>query len=169
MNLSRIKKTAALLLAAITLILFVVSCTGDDPAPADVDFDTVCSTAADAIALFDSSQYAPREQSYIENFIKIKPSEYDGCTIRISTEGGSINEYGVIAIPEGGSVKDTEDTIKAYFDFYREIWDDRYTPEEYPKLRDAEVRSFGGKYVVYVIMDKSERNTVFSATGKLFG
>ncbi len=169
MKFSRIRKSVSLILAAATLLLFTAACTKDDGGQKNVDYETLSGAVNTAVAGFDSAEYTPREDSYIKNFIKITPADCANCSILVSTEGGSINEYGVIEAGEGQSASDVSDVIKAYFDFYRGIWDDRYLADEYPKLRDAEVRVFGDKYVVYTIMGESERSTVYSAVEKLFG
>lgn len=174
-------------LAVITLALAIASCSGTDnksqggtekPAgtesdvtdkpKAEANFEAYRSAAAEAVAANDSAEFVPREESYIENFISIVPSDYENCTILISTEGGSISEYGVIEASDEGEAKTLKSAIEDYFNFYRDdLWDDRYLPEEYPKLRDAEVRIFGGRFVIYAIMDEDGRDAVFTAAEKL--
>lgn len=131
------------------------------------EFDDICAAVADAVAANDPADYVPREDSYIENFISIVPSDYANCLILVSTEGGSVSEYGVIETSPG-EAKKTAEAIGEYFEFYDSIWDDRYIPEEYPKLRDAEVKTFDGRFVVYTILGEDERAAVFEAVGKLF-
>ncbi len=167
MKLSVIKRTISLILSAAALVAVTSSCSGGKDA-ANVNYDDVLGAIEGAVAGFDSSEYTAREESYIKNFIKIDPAGYAGCDIRVSTEGGSINEYGVIDVGEGGSAADVKKTVEAYFEFYLSIWDDRYLAEEYPKIRDAEVRTFADRYVVYTILDKDGRAAVFSAVGDLF-
>lgn len=168
MKFSHIIKSVSLILAAAALLLFTAACNDGGGAKKNVDYGTLSGAVNDAVAGFDSAEYTPREESYIKNFIKITPADCANCSILVSTEGGSINEYGIIEAGEGQSASDISDVIKAYFDFYRGIWDDRYLAEEYPKLRDAEVRVFGDKYVVYTIMGESERSAVYSAVDALF-
>lgn len=168
MKLSHIIKSVSPILAAAALLIFTAACSNDGGAQKNVDYGTLSGAVNDAVAGFDSAEYTPREESYIKNFIKITPADCANCSILVSTEGGSINEYGIIEAGEGQSASDISDVIKAYFDFYRGIWDDRYLAEEYPKLRDAEVRVFADKYVVYTIMGESERSAVYSAVDALF-
>lgn len=169
MKFSRIIKSVSLILAAAALLIITAACTKDDGGEQkNVDYNTLSGAVNAAVAGFDSAEYTPREDSYIKNFIKVTPADCANCSILVSTEGGSINEYGVIEAGESQSASDVADVIKAYFDFYRGIWDDRYLAEEYPKLRDAEVRVFADKYVVYTIMGESERSAVYSAVDALF-
>jgi hypothetical protein len=92
----------------------------------------------------------------------------DDCCLRYSTLSEDINEFGVFHTPEGESVKETEQMCREYLD---ELWEEKqvfiasYAPEELPKLKDAEVRSFG-RYTVYAILDEDDRSLLFDTVEK---
>ena len=134
--------------------------------PAATDFETLCSTIDSVVTGFE--EYVPRDEGYIENIMLMSPSSFASCRILVTTSGGSIDEYGVFEVLPGENVSDIDNAVKKYFAYYNEIWDDRYLPEEYPKLRDAKVKTYGGRFAVYAILDEAGRNAVFGAAESLF-
>ena len=69
----------------------------------------------------------------------------------------------------GESVTETEEMCR---DYLAALWEEKqafiagYAPEELPKLKHAEVRSFG-RYTVYAILDDADRDRLFEAVEEL--
>lgn len=91
----------------------------------------------------------------------------DHC-LRYSALSENVNEFGVFHSPDASSVKETEAMCEKYLD---DLWQEKeafiasYAPEELPKLRDAEVRSFGN-YTVYAILNEDDRALLFDTVKK---
>ena len=140
----------------------------DSPAdPASVTFSALCSALDDAVG--NEGEFVLRDDDYLENMMGMSPDLTANRRVLVTTEGGCIDEYGVFEVLPGKSAEEIDAAVKEYLSFYNGIWDDRYNPEEYPKLRDAEVRTFGGRFAVYAILSEKERSAVFGAAEKLFG
>ena len=134
--------------------------------PTAVDFQSLCS--AIDVVVTGVENYIPRDEGYLENMMMINPASYASCRVLVSTLGGSIDEYGVFEVLPGEDVSEVADSIKEYLSYYNEIWDDRYLPEEYPKLRDAKVKTYGDRFAVYAILDKVDSAALFAAADALF-
>ena len=83
--------------------------------------------------------------------------------LRVSEDGSNLDEFGVFAAKDEASAKTLSKNLKTYLEgLYRENceWYLSYIPEEVPKLKDAEVKTFG-RYVAYAILRENERNRVF--------
>ena len=95
------------------------------------------------------------------------PEYVTDSVIRFASDSNNINEIGIFHTTEGKS-KEFAGMIKAYLlnSYERnQAWYDSYIPAETPKLRDAEVRIYGN-YVVYAILSKESKGTVFSVAEK---
>ena len=95
------------------------------------------------------------------------PTTDDHC-LRYSTLSEDINEFGVFHTPDGHSIRETEDMCE---DYLEDLWEEKqafiasYAPDQLPKLKNAEVRSFG-RYTVYAILDKDDRDLLFETVQK---
>lgn len=79
--------------------------------------------------------------------------------VRLPVSGTTLDEYGIF---RAETVEDTAalaDACEAYLKTRNEAWLGLYLVEEYPKLRDAEVRVMG-QYVVYLILSEEEKTSV---------
>ena len=91
----------------------------------------------------------------------------DHC-LRYSALSEDINEFGIFHTPDGKSIKETEEMCEEYLE---DLWEEKqafiasYAPEELPKLKDAEVRTFG-RYTVYAILDQDDRALLFDTVKK---
>ena len=90
---------------------------------------------------------------------------YDDACLRYSLQAGSIDEVGIFHSPSEQSAMEIEDELRDYLEDMREeqgAFLTTYAPEELPKLEEAEIRRFG-RYTVYAILSKEEREAVFRA------
>lgn len=156
-------------LIALPLLLCACGETADQPSgeAKTVTLESVATTIEKYMN--NSTALTDRQESFLENFMQLNPADYAGYRVKTQTEGGSIDEYGVLELKEGDSSAKAEETVKNYLDFYlNTLWDDRYKPEEKPKIENATYRVWGGKFVVYLILDKDTQAIVNTALDELF-
>ena len=84
--------------------------------------------------------------------------------IYYATDGNKLDEFGLFHVTDGN-----EERIAAYLEQYltenytqNEAFYNSYIPEETPKLKNAEVKTYGN-YVAYAILDDEGRNAFFTA------
>ncbi len=82
--------------------------------------------------------------------------------VRLSVSGTSLDEYGIFLADSPDDTAALSDACAAYLKQRNDAWMHTYMVEEYPKLRDAEVKVIG-QYVVYLILSDAEKETVVSA------
>ncbi|MBR7184631.1 MAG: DUF4358 domain-containing protein [Clostridia bacterium] len=82
--------------------------------------------------------------------------------IRQSVSGTSLDEYGLFRASELLGADEIADICSAYLKQRNDAWLGLYMLEEYPKLRDAEVKIFG-EYVLYMILSEEDKAEVISA------
>ena len=132
-------------------------------------------TYADGIAcseiLEEVQQAVPVEQGYetygarhLTLYFEGYDDTDDFC-LCYSAKTEDINEIGIFHTPVGKSVAETEEMCREYLEA---LWEEKqafiagYAPEELPKLKHAEVRSYG-RYTVYAILDDADRARLFDA------
>lgn len=79
--------------------------------------------------------------------------------VRLSISGTSLDEYGIFRAASPEDTGALADACKAYLQKRNDAWMHTYMVEEYPKLRDAEVKVIG-QYVVYLILTEAEKEAV---------
>lgn len=164
-------KIALLLIAAALLSVCFTACGKNDATSETPKEPATLQSICAAIEgkMDNATALTNREDSFVENFMQLDASALSEYRIKAQTEGGSIDEYGVLRVKSGESTEAIEETVRNYLDFYlNTLWDDRYKPEEKPKIENASYKVFGNEYVVYLIMDKSVQSDVYTALGKLF-
>lgn len=82
--------------------------------------------------------------------------------IRMSVSGTTLDEYGIFRAATEAEVDGLREACEAYLQVRNDAWLNLYMVDQYPKLRDAEVKVVG-QYVVYMILDESEKPAVISA------
>ncbi len=82
--------------------------------------------------------------------------------VRLSVSGTSLDEYGIFLAAEPEDTAALAEACTAYLKQRNDAWMHTYMVEEYPKLRDAEVKVIG-QYVVYLILSETEKETVTAA------
>ena len=127
--------------------------------------DISCAELADnaAKAAEDAGEYAKYDADFLKyNFADTNiPRDF---AIAYTVETNNINEIGVFRAPDKNSVTQLKALVISYLDTMRSektAFIASYAPEEVPKLSDAEVKTFG-KYVVYLILDKEDRDRAFA-------
>ena len=155
----------SLLLAAVALCsVFAVSC--NKKPEIELVFTDIAGAVAGAVP--ENEKFSERDSSYPFNFLGVSADEFANHTVMQHTSGDLIDEYGIIEAKDANELDKAKKFADDYLAFYRDtLWDERYKQDQYPKLRDAEVRTVGDRFVVYVIMDESSKSLVFSALDTL--
>lgn len=136
--------------------------------------DVPTDEIADALtALLNKStdlplQYVKDDTDFTSEYFTL-PDYVKEHSIFYARSTSNINELGIYHV-EAGYAKQLatrlkSDYLAASYDKNR-AWYDSYIPTETPKLRDAEVRTFGN-YVVYAILDADDRKNVFDTVKTL--
>ena len=90
---------------------------------------------------------------------------YDDVCLRYSTRSENINEIGIFHSASEEEARRLREVIAGYL---TNLWEEQeafiasYAPEELPKLKQAEIRSFGC-YTVSAILSKADKESVFRA------
>ncbi len=82
--------------------------------------------------------------------------------VRMSVSGTTLDEYGIFRAAEEGDTAAIAAACEAYLQTRNDAWLNLYMIDQYPKLRDAEVKVVG-QYVVYMILDEAEKPAVIAA------
>jgi len=155
-GLKRIISFCALITA---LILLFASC-GDTVKYRD---DVKTSELADSVKqkIDGGDKLTNISASFIQSSMDIDASEYADYSVFITVVGTSINEFGIFKAKETAQVQDLEEKLQAYISLRNEAWMPEYLPNEYPKLKNAEIKS-AGLYVMYAVLSDSEKEAVFN-------
>ena len=76
--------------------------------------------------------------------------------------GANVDEYGIFKASSEDGVAAVEQMVQSYLSKRVETWMPEYMPEEFPKVQSAKAQVYG-QYVVYCILDDSEKSAVFNA------
>lgn len=160
------KKIISVILLTLVLVSVFASCKKEPDEPTYKDTaaaDAVMNYAKSSIASF--ATLSAIDDMYFEYMIKVNKSAVDSYDIRLQPNGMTLDEVGVLK-----AKAETVDTVKQNITDYlanrNADWTGLYLTEEYPKLRDAEVKVFGN-YVVYAILSDSEKTEFFKAVEKV--
>lgn len=113
--------------------------------------------------LHDGVTYLSADADYLDDYFTL-PDYVKDTALRHASDAGNLNEVGVFHLPPE-RVGEMKALLEGYLSDALEsnqAWYDSYIPEETPKLRDAEVRSFGN-YVAYAILDAKDRKAFFDS------
>ena len=144
-------------LLVLSLLLLAVGC-GSTTYKNDVTVNTLADTAI--TALNDGKEYSTAEADFLDSYFT-KSDYVTESVIRFSTDGNDLNEFGIYHVTDGNAEAMKTHLSKYVTDFY-DLYNANYLPEETPKLRDAEVKVFGN-YVVYAMLNDTDRATLFTA------
>ena len=100
-------------------------------------------------------------ETFIENTMGVAASEYEDHSVFITVVGTNINEFGIFKAKDSAQAEKLKEELQDYLKLRNEAWMPEYLPEEYPKLKNAEVKS-AGLYVMYAILSDSEKQAAFS-------
>lgn len=120
-----------------------------------------------AVSAMDETSLLSAERDYLDDYILV-PEGMTDREIRFSPDGNNLDEIGVWHVP-ADETKRVHSLLEEYLDRSLErnrAFYDSYIPQETAKLRDAEVKTFGN-YVVYAIMNESNRSAFFESVGKI--
>ena len=145
-------------LRALTLLLslfLLASCGGHDYR---TDVSSADLSAAVEPLLEHASHLDTADNDYLRFNLPGAAAAADHI-IRLPVSGTTLDEYGIFraALPDDTAL--LADSCEAYLKTRNEGWLGLYLIEEYPKLRDAEVKVIGN-YVVYLILSEEEKTAV---------
>ncbi len=158
-----IKRLTALFLAVLALLTFA-SC-GEKQNYAD---DRASAKLLDSgiSALNDGVTYATADAGYLDDYF-ILPSYVTESVIKFASDTNNLNEFGIFHV-EAGRADPLEELLEDYLErSYQKnkTWYDSYMPNETPKLRDAEVETYGN-YVAYAIASDKDSELFFDTIEK---
>ena len=148
------KRILITVLAAALLMTALCGCGGSKVEyRSDVAVDALSQSVLAGLAR--GSDLALMKESYVKGVMGMDVSGYAEYAVYVSAVGTNIDEFGIFKL---GSVSaaDAEKQIKDYLQMREDTWMKEYTPEEHPKLQNAEIKVCGS-YIIYVILDDAER------------
>lgn len=154
------KKILSVLLAFCMLITLLASCSKNDYRN-DVDPDTLIKSGLEALS--DDVTYLDPDDDFLDEYFK-EPEWVEESEIRLSSIAINLNQVGIYHV-EAGHANEMKELLSAYLAKSLEqngAYYDSYMPEETLKLKDAEVKIFGN-YVVYAILNTTDRATFFDS------
>jgi len=98
--------------------------------------------------------------SFIQSSMDMDVSEYADYCVFITVVGTSINEFGIFKAKDTAQVEALSEKLQSYISLRNEAWMPEYLPDEYPKLKNAEIKT-AGLYVMYAVLSDTEKEAVF--------
>lgn len=155
------KKTISLALAAL-LLLSLCACGGKKAV--DPGLDAVAAKVDAAVG--ESGSMTAVDADYIANSLGVAADAYKAAVVKVTNVGTSIDEYGVFQCADAQSAQTAETALKAYIQQRIDTWMG-YTPEELPKLQNAET-GVTGSYAYYFILGDDARAAAKTALQSCF-
>ncbi len=144
----------------LSVLMLLCACGGNDVAyRTDVSAQAVADNCASALPSF--AYLSSVDDDYIKYRMMLDTTNLESYVVYIPSAGAILDEIGIFKCP-------TDDTAavasmaEKYLANRNDEWTGMYLVEEYPKLRDAEVRVFGC-YVVYGILSEADKDAFFTA------
>lgn len=158
-------KYFAAALALVTLLLTLAACNKTGDYRNDLDADAVINSLIVKIPLEDG--YYEADDDYVDFYFPGSDDIIDDDEIQFAKASTNKNQLGVLKA-ENGRVEDLKKLCEDYIATIQERWVAQadYTPEEHPKIADAEVRVYGN-YVIYAMLLPADREAVFAEAEKL--
>lgn len=156
------KKIISGCLLVVTVVLLLAACTPAETTPVyktDVAVDTLSAAAAEKIANY--SAMSKIDEMYFKYQLTADTATISQWDVRLMT-GTALDEIGIFKAASAEDVETVKQMATDYLARRNEEWTGLYLVEEYPKLRDAEVKVYG-EYVVYAILSEAEKSAVFTA------
>lgn len=124
--------------------------------------DVKTSELADSIKLKieGGDKLTEIDASFMQSSMGIDATEYEDFSVFITVVGTSINEFGIFRVKDEAHAEELKGKLQDYIDLRNEAWMPEYLPEEYPKLKNAEIKS-AGLYVMYAVLSDSEKEAAF--------
>ena len=155
------KRTVCIILLAATLLSFAAfsGCSKDKGGfKDDVKVEDLASKLEKT---FEAEGLTAVDEGYIKGMMKLEPDDLGEYIVKLNVYGTNIDEYGIL---KGADEKETKELKKAMEDYLKmrdESWMPEYMPEEYPKLKNADCKSFGN-YVIYAILGDEAKDALFA-------
>ena len=149
-----LRTCAVLLLAA----LFLVACSGSE-------YRTDVPIADLQVAVDPCIANAAHLDTADDDYLRFNLAGTEQATerlVRLAVSGTTLDEYGIFRAETDDDTAALADACTAYLKARNDAWLGLYLVEEYPKLRDAEVKIIG-RYVVYLILSEDEKAAVMTA------
>lgn len=107
--------------------------------------------------------YRLAEEDALSDYFEI-PDYVTDHAVYFRSDRNNLDEFGIFRVQDGRA-REMSSLLSDYLDRSLQenrAWYDSYIPAETPKLRDAEVRTFGN-YAVYGILSGEDRARLFGA------
>jgi len=159
--LKRCKRFTALTALILALCTLLTAC-NKDKAPEyrdDVETSEIAGAIKQKIEGGDKLTKI-EEASFIQNTMGFDPNEYEDFSVFITVVGTSINEFGIFKAKDSAQADELKEKLQGYLKLRNDAWMPEYLPEEYPKLKNAEIKS-AGLYVMYAILSESDKEAAF--------
>lgn len=147
------------IICAFLLVLLFSAC-GEKGKTVSNDVNVSDISASVSEALGDNDAFVSVPESYISDLMKMNASNYDSYDVKINSKGINIDEYGIFKAKDSSQTSDIEKTLEDYLKLRISTWMPEYMPEEFPKLKNAEIKIVGN-YVMYAILSDSGKKTAF--------
>ena len=119
-------------------------------------------SAAIEAKIEDSANLVSPGANYISGSMNLDPQSLGEYVIKICSMGTNINEYGVFKAEDEAAAQSLAAALETYLEDRNEAWMPEYLPDQYPKLKNAEVKQ-QGIYVLYTILTDAERDAAEAA------
>lgn len=154
-------RITALIIASLTLLTLICSC-GDKPASYKDDVALATLQAAAEAKLTGTDTFVTQDSDYVEYMMEIGKTEFVEGLVRWQASGASADEYGIFKASDAEGAKILGDLLRNYLKKRDETWNPSYDADQYPKLKNAEVKVYGN-YAVFCILSDADRANVFTA------
>ncbi|MBQ3127363.1 MAG: DUF4358 domain-containing protein [Clostridia bacterium] len=150
MKFSVLRRTALLL-----AILFLCTACGGAQLRTDVPVRDLSAAVEPLLA--HAGHLDTADDDYLRfNFPGAEAAEH---IVRLPVSGTTLDEYGIFRAETAEETTALAEACRTYLQTRNAAWLGLYLVEEYPKLRDAEVKTIG-QYVVYLILSEDEKTAV---------
>ena len=144
----------AFLRCTVLMLAILCLCTACGKAELRTDVPVSELSAAIEPLLANAADLDTADDDYLRfNFAGAETAEH---IVRLPVSGNTLDEYGIFRAESAEAAVAIADACRAYLNTRNEAWLGLYLVEEYPKLRDAEVKMLG-QYVVYLILSEEEK------------
>ena len=155
------KKITALIIASIAILTLICSC-GDKPASYKTDVPIADLQAAAESKLTGTDTFATQDSDYVEYMMEIGSDKFAEGIVRWQASGVSADEYGIFKASDEEAAKALGELLQKYLTKRDETWNPAYDADQYPKLKNAEIKVYG-QYAVFCILNDVDRAAVFTA------
>jgi hypothetical protein len=156
------KKYLVVISALLALSLLAGCGGGSAKVKNDVPVGDIATAVASALG---NENFLAVPDYYYAGSMQVDISKLDSYTVMQNSKGTAIDEFGILKAKDAAGVKELEQTLRAYLQARVDAWTFQYTPEEFPKLENSEVKTLGN-YVMFVILFDEDKATAFDAFEK---